>query len=198
MRTRFAIASLLTAAAVTLVGCGGGTSSPAGDDAFNDADVTFAQGMVVHHQQAIEMSQLVESRASDPEVKQLAADIEAAQGPEINTMTGWLKDWDEEVPSADGGMEDMDGMDHGDMDGMSKGDMDGMMTEQDMSGLEAAQAPSFDRMFLTMMIEHHQGAVEVAETEQAEGENAEAVALAEKIAADQQAELQDMQDLLES
>ena len=162
-------------AALTVVGGGSDTDSngPTGstessDAQFNEADVTFAQEMIPHHQQAIEMADLAESRAESQEVKDLAADIEAAQGPEIETLTGWLESWGEDVPD-----EGMSGMDHGDM---SSDEMGGMMTEDEMAELEAAAGAEFDQMFLTMMIEHHEGAIEMAKTEQSEGEFPEAVA----------------------
>jgi uncharacterized protein (DUF305 family) len=192
MRARIAFASLLAAAVVALTGCAGKDGGSTGTDTgttFNDADVAFAQGMIPHHQQAIDMAKLADGRASSP-VEQLAEDIEAAQGPEIQTMTNWLDAWGEDVPS--GGME---GMDHG---GMSGQDMAGMMTQDEMDELEAASGTKFDRMFLTMMIEHHEGAIDMARTEQANGSNQDAIALAEQIEADQKAEIQTMQDMLES
>lgn len=192
--------NLIVAAATTLLftltACAGGEEA-AGDD-HNDADVTFAQQMIPHHQQAVEMADLAATRAESQEVKDLASDIKAAQGPEIETMTGWLEDWDEEVPDAD--MSDMSGMDHGGMDMSSDGSsgMTGMMSEEDMTALEAASGADFDQMFLTMMIEHHQGAIEMAQTEQTEGEFDAAVELAEEIESAQTAEIAAMQDLLAS
>ncbi len=179
----------LLAASLTLAACGNedGTDNSAG---HNDADVTFAQQMIPHHEQAIEMAELAETRAESQEVKDLAADIEAAQDPEIETMTGWLESWGEDVPD-----NSMSGMDHGDM---SSDDMPGMMSEADMAELEAASGAEFDQMFLTMMIEHHEGAIEMAKTEQSEGEYADAVELAEDIEAAQTEEIQTMQGLLKS
>ena len=159
------------------------SSSSASQSAdFNEADVTFVQGMIPHHRGALEMAQLAESRAEDPRVQDLATRIEAAQDPEIETMTGWLEDWGQ--PESD----DMGGMDMG---GMDMGGMD-----MDMSGLEAATGAEFDRMFLEMMIEHHRGAVEMAETEIAEGQNADAIALAREISSSQTAEIAEMETLL--
>lgn len=192
MKHRLTLPALLAAAVLTLAGCA--DDSDAGSDAnFNDADVTFAQGMIVHHQQAVEMAMLAEDRATSPEVRELAAAIEEAQDPEIETMTGWLNAWGADIPEGD--MGDMGGMDHGDM---SDDDMSGMMGADEMRELEAAEGSMFDQMFLMMMIEHHEGAVEAAQTEQAEGENPDALALAEKIEADQTAEIEAMQDLLDS
>lgn len=189
MKFRPILFALLGIGAVLLGGCGDDDNGETSQDAqFNQADVTFAQGMIPHHRQAIEMSALAEDRAASPEVKELAASIEAAQDPEIDTMTGWLEEWGEDVPS-DG----MEGMDHGDMSG---GDMPGMMTEEDLDNLEAASGAEFDQMFLTMMIAHHEGAIEMARTEQSEGENPDAIALAEKIETDQDAEIETMRGLL--
>jgi uncharacterized protein (DUF305 family) len=153
---------------------------------FNDADVAFAQGMLPHHQQAVEMAQLATDRAGDPRVADLAARIEAAQGPEIETLTGWLEDWDAEAPRSGG-------MDHG---SMGHGDMGGMMSSEDMESLANATGGDFDRMFLEMMVEHHTGAVQMAETELMDGENTHALTMAGEIRDTQNAEIAEMQQLL--
>ncbi len=153
------------------------------------ADVTFALDMIPRHQQAIEMADLAESRAESQEVKALATDIEAAQGPEIETLTGWLESWGEDVPD-----EGMSGMDHGDM---SSDDMGGMMTADEMADLDTASGAEFDQMFLTMMIEHHEGAIEMAEVELDEGEHAGTLDLAESIIESQRAEIELMESMLE-
>ncbi len=189
------VALLLTA--LLLTACGddssdtnsGDPGSASSEATFNDADVTFAQGMIPHHQQAVEMAQLAEDRAESPELKQLASEIEAAQAPEIEQLTGWLEDWGAEAPS--------DPMDHGDMGhGDSTSDMSGMMTAEDMNMLENANGADFDQMFLTMMIEHHEGAVEMAKTEVGDGENPDAIAMAEQIISTQEAEIEQMQEML--
>lgn len=182
-------AAILAAALLTLAACGGEDD---GDTSagHNDADVTFAQQMIPHHRQAIEMAKLAETRAESQDVKDLAADIEAAQGPEIETMTGWLESWEEDVP--DEGTSDMD---HGDM---SSDEMTGMMSEEDMTNLETASGAEFDQMFLTMMIEHHEGAIEMAKTEQVDGDFPDATAMAEDIETAQAEEIQTMQGLLKS
>lgn len=192
LRKTLAATALVVTAALGLTACAGdtGTSPGAGSDTssqFNDADVAFAQGMIPHHEQAIEMAELAADRAESAEVKHLAEDIEAAQGPEIETMTGWLEAWGQEAPSGT--------MDHGDMD---HGDTGGMMTEDEMNMLEGAEGAEFDRMFLEMMIEHHEGAIDMARTEQANGENPDAVALAEQVETDQDAEIDQMRRLLGS
>lgn len=157
------------------------SSNPAGD--FNEADVTFATDMIPHHRQAVAMAELAGSRAKSPEVKVLAKQIMEAQDPEIQTMSGWLTAWGESVP------DDMSGMD------MSTS-MPGMMSSDDMDALMNASGAEFDQIFLTMMIEHHNGAIEMAKTEQADGRYPDAVALAQQIESAQTAEISTMQDLL--
>ncbi|MDN4175598.1 DUF305 domain-containing protein [Nocardioides sp. SOB77] len=189
-RTLMSVAFAVVAA-LTVAGCGSDTdsndSTASNGAQFNDADVAFAQSMIPHHEQAVEMATMAQERASSTEVKQLADKIAAAQGPEIDTMTGWLEDWGQEVSS-----DSMGGMDH------SGGDMPGMMSDTDMESLGAATGAEFDQMFLQMMIEHHTGAIEMAQTEQQDGENPDAIGLAEKIEADQTAEIAQMEDLLGS
>lgn len=149
----------------------------------NDADTMFAQMMIVHHEGAIEMADLAVERAASEEVRSLAEGISAAQGPEIEKMTSWLEAWGEETMS-------MGGMDHGGMD------MDGMSQEEAMAELAGLSGVEFDRRFLELMIAHHEGAVEMAQTELEDGQNTEALALSEQIVADQEAEIAEMQQLL--
>jgi uncharacterized protein (DUF305 family) len=204
MRRIPALVALAVAAALTLVACGGSnttsggsadaTSTPsAGSVAadFNDADVTFAQTMIPHHEQAVQMAEMAQTHAASAEVKRLAAEIEAAQGPEIDTMRGWLEAWAQPQPST------MGGGDHG-MSDMDVDDMPGMMSDDDLSELGDAQGDAWDRMFLTMMIAHHEGAIQMARTEQADGRNLDAIALATQIEADQKAEIATMRDMLRS
>ncbi|MGW2859560.1 DUF305 domain-containing protein [Streptomyces sp. NPDC001205] len=167
----------------------GGAQSPGGT--FNDADVTFAQQMIPHHQQALEMAGLADGRAADREVKTLATAIEKAQDPEINTMKGWLKSWGKPLPSASSSMGDMPGMNHG-----SSG-MAGMMSDQDMSDLKSAKGKDFDRKFTRLMIGHHQGAVTMAKDEQKNGSSPEAKRLAGNVIAAQNAEIEQMNKILD-
>ena len=153
----------------------------------NDQDTTFAQMMIIHHEGAIEMSQLAIERAETPEVVALAERISAAQGPEIDEMTAWLSAWGEDVSPGDHGGMDMGGM-----------DMDGMSQEEMMTQLDGLTGAKFDQAFLEAMIAHHEGAIEMSEQQLADGQNPDAVALAEKIIADQQAEIAEMQELLSS
>ncbi|GAA2145523.1 DUF305 domain-containing protein [Nocardioides koreensis] len=205
MKKLTALVALLLATALSLTACGdGGTSDTSSDKStatarFDDTDVEFAQGMIPHHQQAVEMSQLAESHAAGAEVRKLASDIESAQGPEIDTMTQWLQDWGKDVPSdSDGDMGGMGGMDMGDGSHMDVDDMPGMMSADDMHELDRAHGAGWDRMFLVMMIRHHEGAIEMARTEQAEGQNTDALALAEEIEKAQTTEIAQMKDMLAS
>ena len=199
---RAALGTTALAAALVLAACGSDngsdtgsgtqTSASAGAEdtagAHNDQDVSFAQGMIPHHQQAIQMSKMAASQASSTEVKDLAARIEKAQDPEIETMSGWLKSWGEDVPSS------MPGMDHGGHSGSS--DMPGMMDTEDMDELMKASGKGFDTMFLTMMVEHHEGAVEMATTEKDKGRYGPAEKLAGDIITAQNAEIEEMNKLL--
>jgi uncharacterized protein (DUF305 family) len=196
---RTALATLV-AGTLTLAACGGtdaghgamsadtsasasSDASPDAEDAFNDADVTFAAGMIPHHESAIEMAGLAAGRSADPRVLDLAGRIEDAQGPEIETLTGWLQQWDADATG---------GMDHG---SMGHGE-DEAMTGQDMAALAAASGAEFDRLFLTKMVAHHRGAVQMAEAELADGRNPDAIALAETIRDSQAAEIAEMEQLL--
>ena len=173
------------------------TSSQVSTTEHNDADVEFASNMLEHHAQALSMVDLTEGRTLDPEVQALADDIRAAQTPEIETFTEWLTDWNEEVPkTTDDGGHDMDDM--GDMDDSMDSDMPGMMSADDMGALEGASDSEFQTMWLEMMVEHHTGAVEMAETETSDGQYKAAIDLAGDIVESQTAELEVMEALLDS
>ncbi|MFK0174522.1 DUF305 domain-containing protein [Streptomyces xanthochromogenes] len=167
------------------------SQAPSGSGAFNDADVTFAQQMIPHHQQALEMARLADGRAADPEVKGLAATIQKAQDPEIATMKGWLKTWGKPLPSASSSMGDMPGMHHG-----TSGTA-GMMTDEDMAALKSAKGRDFDKKFAQLMIGHHQGAVTMAKDEQNNGTNPDAKKLAGNVIAAQNAEIEQMNKIVE-
>jgi uncharacterized protein (DUF305 family) len=194
---RTAMMATAVTAALVLAGCGndgggdsgsGGhhasASASSGAAAHNDQDMAFAQGMIPHHQQALEMARLAAGRASSPQVKDLAARIEKAQDPEIRTMNGWLKGWGMGM-----GMSSA-------MPGMGHSAMPGMMDAKDMAGLKKMSGKDFDSMFLTMMIEHHKGAVAMARTEQAKGSYGPATSMAGDIIDGQTAEITEMNKLL--
>jgi uncharacterized protein (DUF305 family) len=187
------LVSAAAAVALALSGCAGGgmsgmdmsdsdvpaaTESPAAD--FNGADVTFAQMMIPHHEQAVEMSEMLLAKDGiDDEVRDLATQIKDAQQPEIDQLKEMLSDWGQ-------GESDMGGMNHG----------GGMMSDDDMTTLEGATGDDAARLFLEHMTVHHEGAIEMAQAEVADGENAEAKEMAEAIVAAQTEEIAVMQELL--
>lgn len=161
---------------------------------YNDADVDYLSGMIPHHQQAVHMSEmLLEKDDIEPEVASLAEDIRDAQGPEIDQMESWLDAWGEDEGGTNqGGME---GMDHGEMGEGPMGHQ-GMMSEEDLDELDASTGSAASRMYLEHMIVHHEGAVSSAEQHLQEGENPEALELSETIIESQQAEIEQMEELL--
>lgn len=161
-------------------------ASDAGSD-HNAADVAFVTAMIPHHAQAVEMADLALSRTTSPAVHDLAQQIQDAQGPEIDTMSGWLSDWEQPIPATTDGM-----------DGMGAGShtMLGMMSSKDMQDLAAASGKEFDRRWLTMMVQHHEGAIEMARTELSDGRSSAAKDLATAIVTAQQKEIGVMTGLL--
>jgi uncharacterized protein (DUF305 family) len=190
---------------LVLAGCGGGSeagghdtssaghttstttsaAAPAGDR--NDADITFAQGMIPHHVGALDMAKLVQGRTSNPKVVDLASRIEKAQDPEIKTMSEWLKSWGAEVPSTSAPTSE-----HGGHGTTSAHGMDPAELEM----LKQVKDAEFDKLFLDMMIKHHQGAIDMSNVELQQGRNAEAKELAQRIITSQQAEIDEMKGLL--
>jgi uncharacterized protein (DUF305 family) len=187
------------AALVISAGCSGGDSdaqhsgghgssasetTSTSSQEHNDTDVGFAQNMIPHHQQAIEMSDiLLAKHAIDPQVIDLATKIKAAQGPEIKQMQGWLTQWG--APPTSGGH------DMGDM-----GDSMGLMSPDQMTALKNAKGVEASRLFLTGMIAHHQGAIAMAQPEIGNGQSPQAVELAKSIATTQQQEIETMNGIL--
>ena len=193
---RFVVAPV-AAGALLLSACGSdssnssaglSSSTPAGEVTgdFNAADVLFAQGMVPHHEQAVEMAALALDPAAgaSAEIQALATQIQGAQDPEIELMTGWLQAWGQPM--------DMPGTD--DMAGTEG--MDGMMSADDMAGLATLTGAEFDTAWAEMMIAHHEGAITQARTVKAAGSNADVLVLADEIITAQQAEIDEMKALL--
>lgn len=194
MKRYLSLSALGIAAVVVLAGCGtadSGESAVTGSSGgevsgeHNDADVMFAQMMIPHHEQAVEMSDVVlDKEGLSSEITELATQVKDAQAPEIETMTGWLDAWGEPVEGHH--MESADGKDG----------MDGMLSEDQRGELEAAEGEEAARMFLESMTAHHNGAVDMAQEEIENGENPEAIALAEDIVEAQEAEIEEMKELL--
>lgn len=190
-RKALIISSTVLAAALALTGCSGTSnsgstpgmdmsSSSAASSTFNTQDVTFAQMMLPHHKQAVEMSNMLLAKggAVDPKVSALATKIKAEQTPEIMTLTLWLKDWNKSTSMS------------------MSGSMGGMMSDGDMNALDKASAADAGKLFLTQMVQHHTGAIDMAQTEISKGTNAAAVKMAKSIVSSQSAEITEMKDML--
>lgn len=199
MSRRLVVTAIIATSAILFSACGGsdtansaatadtaavaapGIAFPS-DEPSDQADVSFAQDMIPHHSQAVEMATLALDRSTNPATLDLAARIQGAQDPEIQKMRGWLVGWGEEEMSSD-----MEGMDHS--------SMAGMMDDAEMAALSNATGPAFDALFVDMMIRHHQGAITMAETVLSDGTDPEVLALAEAIIAAQAGEITEMQGL---
>ncbi len=196
---RLAAPSIVLALTLTLAACGSkdaastntaaatqATSGAPDAAALNAADIEFAQGMIGHHEQAIEMAEIAldPNIGASPEVVDLATRIKGAQDPEVQLMTAWLTAAGEPVV--------MDSMEGHDMSSM-----DGMMTAEQMDAMGAMTGAEFDTMWLTMMIAHHEGAISQSQTVKAKGSNADVLTLADQIIAAQQGEIAEMQALLQ-
>ena len=181
--------------ALTLAACGGHSNSHSGSSdtgaaatgAFNDADVTFAQSMIPHHEQAIEMADIAldPSVGASEQVRDLATRIKGAQDPEITMMGGWLTAWGQPMTM------DMS-------DGHDMSSMEVMMSVEEMDAMGAMTGVDFDSMWMEMMIRHHEGAIAMAVTVKAGSSNPDVLALADQVIAAQQAEIDEMEALLAS
>ncbi|GAB3733290.1 DUF305 domain-containing protein [Amycolatopsis oliviviridis] len=194
MTSRKLVGAVLAALAsfAVLTGCASSDTASSGHDmstmkapdpqraGHNQADVTFAQGMIPHHEQALTMAKLVDGRTRNAKVVDLAARIQRAQDPEIQQLNGLLKSWGV-APSGD----------HS-----AHGSMSGMMTEDDLAKLGKAKDAAFDKQWLEMMVKHHEGALAMAKTAVQQGSDAEVKALAQKVIDGQQAEITEMRALL--
>ncbi|HUR04378.1 MAG TPA: DUF305 domain-containing protein [Nonomuraea sp.] len=146
----------------------------------NAADIRYMQNMIVHHRQALDMSLLAASRASNDGVKRLAARIDQVQGPEIAMMTDWLKAQGQQVPDHHAGHEGMPGM----------------ATPEQLASLEAAKGAAFDRLFIELMTAHHQGAITMSTEVITKGSHIRVQEIAEDISVSQAAEISRMRRLL--
>jgi uncharacterized protein (DUF305 family) len=163
-------------------------------EAHNAADVMFAQHMIPHHQQAVEMSDmLLGKQGIDRRVTDLATQIKAAQAPEIQQMQGWLTAWGNPAMPP---MSSTD-MGHGGMPGMSgMPAMQGMMSDADMTALRNAQGVEAAKLYLTQMIAHHEGAITMAQNEIKDGQYPDAIKMSHAIVTTQQQEIDTMRAIL--
>ncbi len=176
--------------ALVLGACGSGEEpTPAGGD-HNEADVRFATGMVPHHAQALRMVDLAQGRGAGAGLEKLLGDIEEAQRSEIEQMSAWLEGWGEDVPPTDGSMPASGA-------GTTAGTaMPGMLAESDLQRLESTRGAAFESLWLRLMIQHHEGAVQMARTQVRQGESQDATELAEHVIEAQTEEIELMQQML--
>lgn len=188
-------------AAVLLAGCGGsseghggGTAETTPSDApvitgepagFNADDIAFANNIIPHHKQAIALAGLVPERSTDAELIELASKMAAEQQPEVNVLNVLLVQWGE-IPQLGAGAPDGYGQ-----------HLQGMVDDATMEKLKSLRGPEFDSLWLQSMISHHQGAIEMAKAEIANGENVDAVSMAKTMVASQEAEIGQMRKMLE-
>jgi uncharacterized protein (DUF305 family) len=156
------------------------TGQPAG---YNADDVAFATDMIPHHQQAVDLSAMVPDRSTNAQLVALAKQISAAQEPEINVMKVFLVQWNEN-PDTNSGHSG------------HASSMQGMVDEATMTKLTSLNGAEFDRVWLESMISHHQGAIEMAKAEIANGDNVDARTLAKNIVTTQEAEIGQMKQML--
>jgi uncharacterized protein (DUF305 family) len=156
------------------------TGQPAG---YNADDVAFATNMIPHHQQAVDLSAMVPDRSTNAQLVALAKQISAAQEPEINVMKVFLVQWNEN-PDTNSGHSG------------HASSMQGMVGEATMTKLTSLNGAEFDTLWLESMISHHQGAIEMAKAEIANGDNVDAKTLAKNIVTTQEAEIGQMKQML--
>ncbi|MGX6607703.1 DUF305 domain-containing protein [Micromonosporaceae bacterium Da 78-11] len=146
---------------------------------YNTIDTTFVQMMIVHHAQAVEMARLAPQRAGDRTLRALASRIDAAQEPEITWLRSWLQA--RRLAETDAGH------DHG--------SMAGMQTPADLAALTAARGAEFDRRFVTMMIDHHRGAMRMAGDVLGGGTDQVLHEMADEMAVEQGSEIRRLEQL---
>jgi uncharacterized protein (DUF305 family) len=174
--------AVAAALVVALTGCGVLVKQSPSE--HNAADVVFGYRMLPHHEQAVRMADMVPGHDASSQVQQLAAKIKTEQQPEIGQLTAMLRSWGTraaEMPKRND---------------QAPAHMPGMMSDAQLAALENARGPAFDRQFLTMMIAHHQGAVDMANEELQQGLNGQALDLARSILQNQRAEIEQMRGML--
>lgn len=185
------VTTLGLAMALGLTGCSGSHDTHASSttsatdqagDAAKQGDIMFAQMMIPHHEQAVQMADqaLDTKHQASAEVKKLAEQIKATQGPEIQQMQGWLNQWGAPATA----------------DAHAGHSMEGMMTEEQMTSLDKAAGADFDKQWLTMMIAHHEGAVTMSQAVLKTTKNSEVIVLADSIIKGQKKEIDQMKKLL--
>jgi uncharacterized protein (DUF305 family) len=160
----------------------------------SDADVEFMQGMIMHHSQAVEMTALIESHTENKDLRALGARISSSQSDEIAFMERWLATRGEPISMAMPDMPDMD------KSGKPMALMPGMLSAEQMEALRKAKGAEFDRLFLTGMIQHHNGALIMVKdlfNTAGTGQDAQLFDFANDADNTQRAEIKIMQGMLE-
>ena len=196
------LALLLTlCAALPLAACSEEDDKSAASDIpaseeFNQADVDFATHMIQQHAQALLMADLTDGRDLPVALVAVVEQIRMTQGVEIETMVDWLNAWNQPIPETV--RDHANAHAHGDGEAGMDSDLPGMVSAEEMERLEAAAGEEFEQMWLELMIEHHEGAIEMATTEKSAGEYPDATDLAKSIIEAQQAEIEEMEALRDS
>jgi len=196
VKRRIATGLVVLCALLPTAACGGGdenaehpstttTSTDEQGPPHNSADVTFAQGMIPHHQQALALAALVPDRSTNPAVVRIAAGIAAQQEPEMTAMRAMMIQW--QVDPA--------GTAHHDSSSGS-GNQQGMVDDATMAKLKTLKGTQFDTLWLQSMISHHQGAVAMAKVEIADGESQDMKVMANNIVITQEAEIGELKQIL--
>jgi uncharacterized protein (DUF305 family) len=177
-----ALAALLTACggSSTAEHAGHGSATPTTNSEHNADDVMFAQMMIPHHQQALDMAAMVPSHTTNQDIILLAVHINQDQKPEILAFQSWLQRWGEPIG-------------HGHGHGMP---IDGMVDAATMNQLQSLRGPDFDKLWMQSMISHHRGAIAMAQQEIAHGRNPDAISRAKLIVSTQQREIDYMKHLM--
>lgn len=224
-RTKLLVSAAVTASALTLTACAGGgvggetatapagtaadasaesgtnappepgADAPADEGERSAADVMFVRMMIPHHEQAIEMSDIILAKSDIPaDITALAEKIKAEQAPEIDQMTAWLDQWGQPPGPRDGhrghgggGMPVM---------GNDMSMMDGMLSADELQQLSDAEGTDAARLYLEQMIAHHEGAIDMAQGEVSDGTYQPTVDLARSIIDTQQQEIARMREML--
>lgn len=197
---RATAAALILAIVPALAACGADLQDAApaaprtasNGDVHNDDDVAFASDMIPHHADALVMVDMTQGRDLSPGFARLAEDIRDAQAPEIEQMADWLTAWGEDVPETSRDHVNS----HSGMAGMGDDDGEMGMDAGDLAMLEDTDGDAFESMWLEMMIDHHEGAIEMAQEERASGLFPEALDLAESIETTQSEEIDLMEEML--
>ena len=173
------LVAVLAVLGLTLTAC----SSKEEAKKHNEADIEFVEGMIPHHEQAIHMSELATKHANSPDVKTIASTIATKQEEEIKTMEKLVHEWGVKLEPAGG---------HGEHGGTGA-IRPGMLSEAQLKELEHARGVEFDKLFLKGMVEHHKGAIVMAEEAEHKGQNKEVKKLAAEIKRGQEHEIEEME-----